>query len=108
MKAPLTVLTLTGLLAVGSLAPAREGPGSLQTTDCVRAWAESRMRYPGYDHVVHLESSCSVEATCNVSTDVNPQTIAATVPAGPSIEVLTFMASPVREFAARVECKPAS
>jgi hypothetical protein len=108
MKVSLMALAWGAALAASNHAPADESAGALQTTDCVRAWGEARMRYPGYDHVVHLASSCSVEATCNVSTNVNPQTIVAHVPSGASVEVLTFMASPVREFAARVECKTAS
>jgi hypothetical protein len=108
MKVPLAALTFSALVATNSQVPADESAGSLQTKDCVRAWSEARVRYPGYDHVVHLESSCAVEATCSVSTNVNPQTIVTQVPPGESVEVLTFMASPAREFSARVECKTAS
>lgn len=108
MKVPLLSLACCAVLAASSRAPADESAGSLQTKDCVRAWSEARVRYPGYDHVVHLESSCSVEATCSVSTNVNPQTIVTQVPPGQSVEVLTFMGSPAREFSARVECKTAS
>jgi hypothetical protein len=108
MKLSLTVLAFGAALATSGHAPADDSAGPLQTKDCVRAWTEVRARYPGYDHIVHLESACTVEATCTISTNVNPQTIVATVPPGESAEVLTFMASPAREFAAKVECRTAS
>src|SRR5687768_14797572 len=110
MKLSLAALAFGAALATSGHAPAGDGAGPLQTKDkdCVRAWSEARPRYPGYDHIVHLESACTVEATCTISTNVNPQTIVATVPPGESTEVLTFMASPAREFAAKVECKTAS
>jgi hypothetical protein len=108
MKVSVAALTFCALSATSARTPADDGAGSLQTKNCVRAWSEARARYPGYDHIVHLESSCTVQATCSVSTDVNPQTIVTEVPPGESVEVLTFMASPAREFAARVECKTAS
>ena len=105
MTFPLTALALSGFLVTVSDALPGDGSSPLQTKDCVRAWSESRPRYPGYDHIVHLESSCSVDSACTVSTNVSPQVIVAKVPAGQSVEVLTFMASPAREFAATVECK---
>ena len=104
MKLSLTTLAWCAAFAASSHAPASESAGPLQTKDCVRAWGEARVRYPGYDHIVHLASSCSVEATCSVSTNVNPQTIVTEVPPGQGVEVLTFTGSPAREFAARVEC----
>ncbi len=108
MKLSLAALAIGASLATSGPAPAGDGAGALQTKDCVRAWSEARPRYPGYDHIVHLESACTVEATCSISTNVNPQTIVATVPPGESTEVLTFMGSPAREFAAKVECRTAS
>jgi hypothetical protein len=90
------------LLASGLLAsPAADSP---RAPACVRAWGEARPRYPGYDHVVHLTNTCSVKASCTVATNVNPQAIGATVPPRSAIELLTFMGSPAREFAIRVEC----
>jgi hypothetical protein len=108
MKVPLIILACCAAFAASSPAPANESAGALQTKDCVRAWSEARVRYPGYDHIVHLDSSCSVQATCSVSTNVNPQTIVTEVPPGERVEVMTFMGSPAREFSARVECKTAS
>lgn len=105
MTFPLTALALSGILVTVSDALPGDGSSSLQTEDCVRAWSEARPRYPGYDHIVHLESSCTVNSACSVWTNVNPQVILAKVPAGQSVEVLTFMASPAREFTATVECK---
>jgi hypothetical protein len=108
MKVFPAVLAFGACLVASGPAAAGDGAGPLQTEDCVRAWSEARPRYPGYDHIVHLESACTVEATCSISTNVNPQTIVATIPPGERTEVLTFMASPAREFAAKVECKTAS
>ena len=92
------------LLASGLLAPAAATASAARAPACVRAWGEARPRYPGYDHVVHLTNTCSVKASCTVSTNVNPQAIVATVPPRSTIELLTFMSSPAREFAIRVEC----
>ena len=79
-------------------------PSPMETLECVIVQLEARIRYPGYNHIVHLTNACSVEAVCQVSTNVNPEVMTAVVPAGASVEVLTFMGSPAREFTARVEC----
>jgi len=84
---------------------AAEAPSAQQNQDCIVTWNEVRVRYPGYDHIVHLESHCSVRATCAVATNVNPETLVAEVPPGEHIEVLTFMGSPAREFTAQIECR---
>jgi hypothetical protein len=98
-------LLLAGSLfgAVGSPPPAAAAD-SPQTRNCVQASVEARPRYPGYDHVVHLANRCTVEASCLVSTDVNPQPMAVAIPAGTTVQVLTFMSSPARTFVARIEC----
>ena len=72
---------------------------------CVDAWGEARYRNYGYDHVVHLRSRCRVRVVCEVSTNVNPKPVRASVPAGESVEVLTFRGSPARDFTPNVSCE---
>lgn len=71
---------------------------------CIRWAAESRYRPYGYDHVVHIHNSCTVLATCVVTTDVNPDPIHAVVPAQSEIEVVTWVGAPAREFTPSVSC----
>jgi hypothetical protein len=70
----------------------------------VRHFAEARVRYPGYDHIVHIHSSCDVELSCTVRTNVNPSPVEASVPPHGRVEVLTWRGSPARTFTATVDC----
>lgn len=84
-------------------------PVTLDQTDeeptCVEVWPEVRYRNYGYDHIVHLYSRCEIDAYCKVSSDVNPNPTDVVVPKGEEVQVLTFRASPAREFTPRVECR---
>lgn len=71
---------------------------------CISYWPEARYRALGYDHVVHIHSTCAAEAQCTVATDVNPARIHVTVPPGAEVEVVTWVGSPAREFTPTVLC----
>jgi hypothetical protein len=94
------------LLALGAIAPAThaEKKPAPPVAKCVAWHTEVRARAYGYDHFVILDSSCAQEATCVVSTDVNPSPETAVVPAGARVEVATFLGSPASEFKATVAC----
>jgi hypothetical protein len=91
-----------------------QGPGPLDTEAdagaaalpaCVSFSTEARYIPYGYNHFVVLKNGCSKAATCSVATDVNPQVTSVEVASAASVDVLTFRASPVRSFHARVTCK---
>ena len=71
---------------------------------CVRFWAEAHYGALGYNHLVHVANSCSADAECDVSTDVNPDAQKVTVAAKSETVVTTFMGSPARAFKPRVKC----
>ncbi|HSC87297.1 MAG TPA: hypothetical protein VLC09_08510 [Polyangiaceae bacterium] len=58
----------------------------------------------GYDHLVTIANHCKSVADCQVSTNVNPQPIQASVPPDATHVVLTYRGSPAREFVAKVTC----
>ncbi|MCC6644614.1 MAG: hypothetical protein IT374_03455 [Polyangiaceae bacterium] len=89
-------------LAWGGGAPAAK-PSADAT--CVRARAEARYRNLGYDHIVHLDSTCDRDADCDVSTDVSSTVHRVTAPARRSVEVVTFIGSPARVFTPKVTCE---
>lgn len=71
---------------------------------CVAVYAHARYVAFGYDHVVALTNGCARDVTCDVSTDVNPSTVAVDVAVGATAEVVTFKGSPSTTFAATVAC----
>lgn len=96
----LAVLWLPGVLASLSQAEVLQ-----DNARCIEFWPESRYRNYGYDHIVHLHSTCEATALCSVSTNVNPQAYRVELPPKVEVEVLTFRASPAREFVANVTCE---
>jgi hypothetical protein len=101
-------MVLTGLLGAfaGAGAATFIATPSAQddTPECIHYWGEARYRYPGYDHVVHVENGCESRAHCAVWTDVDPDPVAITVETQASLEVITRRGSPSREFTPYVEC----
>jgi len=100
-------------LLVAFAASVPPGAGALaddppERLECVRYWPEVRYNGGGYDHWVHLESACTVQALCSVVTNVNPNATTALVQPGEHAAVLTWRASPAREFSTWVECLPAA
>jgi hypothetical protein len=72
---------------------------------CISFWGEARYRPFGYDHIVHIKSTCAKSADCVVWTNVNAEKKKVLVPANAKVEVFTFLVSPSREFTPYVECK---
>ena len=72
---------------------------------CIRVSSDSRYRNGGYDHIVAIDNRCERAASCEVTTNVNPDTIRVRVGARSAVEVLTFRGSPAYAFTARVRCK---
>ena len=72
---------------------------------CMRVRSEARNVGYGYNHVVVLQSGCTKDATCTISTDVNPAPTTVDVAKGTTQEVVTFAASPASVFNANVACR---
>lgn len=70
---------------------------------CVVFTGEARYR-SGYEHLVHLVNTCDKPVSCDVSTDVTPEVIKATVAARGTVTVLTRRGSPASTFVAKVRC----
>lgn len=79
-------------------------PQASQSPSCVTSGTEVIYRNYGYDHIVHLASSCDRPASCRVTTDSNPSGVSTRVPAGEHIALLMFRGSPARAFTASVTC----
>jgi hypothetical protein len=93
-------LWAASLSAPLSAASATEGSGPR----CVQASFEVRYGNAGYDHVVYLHNQCAARASCDVSSDVNPEPIRVLMARGEKAEVVTMRGSPARQFAPRVTC----
>jgi hypothetical protein len=87
------------MLAVAPLAASAQTPNA-----CIHAWGEARYGTYGYNHLVHIANTCTVDADCVVSTDVNPEPTSVEVPAKTEVVVNTFFESPSRVFTPRVTC----
>ena len=72
---------------------------------CVKWTATARASGYGYNHVVEIQNTCELPASCDVSTNVNPDVMHVDVAPKASTEVVTFQGSPSREFTAKVDCK---
>ena len=94
---------LLGFVALASSAQAADPPKP-GLPACVRVQTQSRWIPYGYNHVVIIENGCSKAATCDVSTDVNPEQQKAEVASGATVEVTTFMGSAASQFVAKVTC----
>lgn len=77
-----------------------------KSSPCWRFRGEARYRAYGYNHVVVIHNGCAALLTCQVSTDVNPQSTTVQVEAGADAEVVTFLGSPATDFAPKVQCRP--
>lgn len=99
-------LSLVALLTFGGTAsePSLPTADATQPT-CLRSWPEVRYGNLGYDHVVHLASQCRAPATCDVSSDVNPEPIRVIVQPATEQEIVTMRGSPARRFTPRVVCR---
>ncbi len=98
----IAALTLVGAPEVAGADPPPPAPVKL----CVTTAGEARYRNYGYDHLVRITSSCDVPSECAVTTNVSPGAIKVTVPAGQTVEVLTFRGSPAATFTHQAVCTP--
>jgi hypothetical protein len=87
-----------------ALALGQSGAATDSADTCVRFWGEARYGALGYNHLVHVANSCSADAECAVSTDVNPEEQKVTVAGKGELVVTTFLGSPARAFKPRVKC----
>lgn len=93
--------------ALGAFLPVA-GPSSsvaqAAAPSCVAFKGEARSNGYGFKHVVILTSACPRIADCEVSTDVNPTVVKVEVAPKATVEVLTFLDSPVSGFTPKVNC----
>jgi len=78
-----------------------------EAAGCVHWEAEARFVGLGYDHLVHLDNQCEAAMTCEVTTDVNPDPVSATLEPATEKTVTTFKGSPASEFTPTVTCEKA-
>jgi hypothetical protein len=76
-----------------------------KTPSCIKWWGQTVQTAVGNNHVVYIENSCDRAASCNVSTDVAPDPIQASVQPKQRTELVTFRGSPAFTFKPKVECK---
>jgi hypothetical protein len=107
MNLRVVLLGCAAVAATVAVLPAAQAAdaGAPALPACMQVTSEARYVPYGYNHIVVLKNGCSHEATCSVSTDVNPEPQTVDVKAGATAEVVTFMGSPSQKFAARVSCK---
>ena len=99
------VLAVVAAVAIGiSVLPRAEAADAGVPTDCISFWGEARFGGVGFNHVVHVANKCEESAVCDVSTDVSPAPQTVTVPGGRTVEVVTYLDSPVSKFTPRVTC----
>lgn len=75
------------------------------TPECIRVRAEARRGINGYEHWVHIDSDCDLAAACDVSTDVNPESMTVTVQPRSTGSVLTSSEVSTNEFTPYVTCR---
>lgn len=93
------------LACVSSPIQATSAPAAEPNLGCIDYRAEARYSGVGYDHLVHISNQCDRAATCDVSTNVNPDKVRVVVASKASETVLTWRGSPAREFTAAVSCR---
>lgn len=71
---------------------------------CIFVRASARPTVGGYNHWVFIDNNCDKPAACDVTTNINPNTMTVAVKPGTTAHVLTFRASPARKFVPYVTC----
>lgn len=99
-KLPLVAGLLAAAIVVGGSALGRRAG----TPPCLEYWPEIRYRNYAYDHIVHLNNTCSARAICLVSSEMNKVGIEATVDPGKRAEVLLWRGPRPRSFTPRAQC----
>ena len=72
---------------------------------CLHVRAESRRGVTGFDHWVFIDSDCDLAAACDVSTDVNPETMTVTIQPRSTSSVLTASEASASKFTPYVTCQ---
>jgi hypothetical protein len=104
------LLLVTGLIAVhGGSAQADppqppRPPNAAAPKDCIKVRGEASFASVGYDHLVHVSSSCPKPMSCSVKTNVNPDATVIEVAPNQTQTVVTWRGSPAREFTPIVSC----
>lgn len=75
------------------------------TPQCIDVRAEARRAATGYEHWVFIESDCDLAAACDVSTDVNPESMTVTIQPRSTARVLTAAEAPSSKFTPYVTCQ---
>ena len=96
---------LVAAVSPASAEAADAGAPPPQIPACVQVTTSSRWVPYGYNHVVDLANGCSKSATCQVSTDVNPEKQTVRLAPGEKKSIVTFLGSPSATFVARVDCR---
>jgi hypothetical protein len=104
--AAVAAIMLRLALAFALVASAAVGhePDAEAADSCIRYWGEVRYGALAYNHIVHIANSCTADAECVVSTDVNPDEQRVTVGGKSEVLVTTFLGSPARTFKPKVAC----
>ena len=76
--------------------------------ECIEITTRTTRGPTGFNHLVKLTSSCKQTMKCKVTTSANKSGVSATVPAGGSVEVNTFLNSPASSFSASADCTASS
>lgn len=101
----MATLWTAGLHAAAGGGDAPKDKPDKTPSECVHWHHEARYSGFGYDHVVHIDNTCTTPAECDVQTNVNPKRIQVRVPAKSKAEVITFRGSPARVFRPQVQCR---
>lgn len=105
MNKMLITVLLTVALGGAGMDRAAAGDDVGPPVTCVSWKAEAKFVGVAYNHLVHLHNRCDHGASCEVSTDVNPEAQTVLMGKGEKKTVLTFRGSPAREFKATVVCR---
>ncbi|MCA9602942.1 MAG: hypothetical protein R3A78_12475 [Polyangiales bacterium] len=96
---------VVGILGVVPGHVVRADGASPKQPSCITTSSEARFSGYAYDHIVHIQNDCDAQATCDVSTSVDPTPRQTTVAAHSKSDVVVRRGSPSREFSANVQCR---
>ncbi|HEU5076458.1 MAG TPA: hypothetical protein VFU02_19845 [Polyangiaceae bacterium] len=71
---------------------------------CLHVRAEARRAATGYEHWVFIDSDCDLPAACDISTNVNPESMMLTIQPRSTGSVLTAANASTEKFTPYVTC----